>query len=88
MNQHPAGHFTQMCNVAFKKPLLQSGQKAISLCQKQPQKTKWLRKLTIYQNIRALLGPTYCISNPDRVQKVFPYAKMIVGTCWSTLQSG
>ena len=60
------------CNVAFTTHFLHTGQK-------QTQITIWMRKLTIYQQIWAHLGPIKC---PYRVQKVFSYTKMIAGTWW------
>ena len=51
---------------------------------KWPQKTIWLRKLTILHHIWALMRPIKCLSDPYRVQKVFTYTKMMVGTWRST----
>merc|ERR1712127_150519 len=63
---------------------LPSGQKNIIFGQKRPQQTILLRKVTIYLDIYALLGPISCPRNPNRVQNRFPYIKIIVGTWRST----
>merc|ERR1712127_647132 len=67
-------------NVAVNSRYLPSGQKTIIFGQKQPQQTKLLRKVTIYLDIKALLGPISCTRDPNRVQNRFPYIKMIIGT--------